>query len=59
MDSCKERQDGNIENPETVGDERAQGSEKHSEKQDLPNIDEVETDPFGLNALFFEIIKKG
>jgi len=58
MDSCKERQDGNIENPETVGDERAQGSEKHSEKQDLPNIDEVETDPFGLDALFSKSSKK-
>lgn len=58
MDSCKERQDGNIENPETVGDERAQGSEEHSEKQDLPNIDEVETDPFGLDALFSKSSKK-
>lgn len=52
--SCRERQDGNIEKPETVGDERAQGSEN----QDPPNLEEVETDPFGLDVLFSKSSKK-
>lgn len=56
--SCRQGQDGNIERPETVGDEKAQGSENHSESQDPPNIDEVETDPFGLDVLFTKSSKK-
>lgn len=52
--SCREGQDGNIEKPETVGDERAQGSEN----QDPPNLEEVETDPFGLDVLFSKSSKK-